>query len=101
MSFSELLVIAIGLIVGWAVVSRIVTAYAREPHKISNGDWFEILGVPPDATSDQIDAAYERKRRELSVRELRIMTTPEQKKAAQQREYIDSAYHRSKRLRAE
>lgn len=96
MSLREVVAISVGLIIGWVVVSRIMTAYLREPYETSNGDWFEVLGVPPDATRAQIDAAYDKNRRELHERELRIMTTAEQKVAAQKRAHIDAAYHRSR-----
>ena len=47
---SEMLVISAGLIVGWAVVSRVISAYSRKSQEFVNGEWSDILGVSPDAS---------------------------------------------------
>ncbi len=96
MSLSEMLVISAGLIVGWVVVSRVISAYSRKSQEFVNGEWSDILGVSPDATSDQIDDAYDKKCRELKEQECMIMTNSEQEKAAQIQAHLDSAYRRSK-----
>ena len=96
MSLSELLVISAGLILGWVVVSRVISAHFRKSPEFADGEWSDILGVSPDATAKQIDDAYDKKCHELKERELRIMTHSEQEKAAQIRAHLDSAYLRSK-----
>ena len=96
MSLSELLVISAGLIVGWAIVSRVFSAYSRKSQEFVDGEWPDILGVSPDATSDRIDDAYDKKCRKLKERERLIMTNSEQEKAAQTRAQLDSAYRLSK-----
>lgn len=96
MSLSELLVMLVGLIVGWAVVSRIISAHAPRPTNYVVGQWFEILDVPSDATSAQIDTAYDEKCRELKEREPLIMTLSEKEKAVRIQAHLDSAYRCSK-----
>ena len=96
MSLSELLVMLVGLIVGWAIVSRIISAYPPRSTKDVAGRWFEILDVPSDATSAQIDTAYDEKCRELKKRAPLVMTLSEKEKAARNQAHLDSAYRCSK-----
>lgn len=61
MTMTELLAIAFGLFVGYWLVSRLLE---RKPPEASGdapaGPWHEILGVSPEATVAEIDAAYAR-----------------------------------------
>lgn len=98
MSLNELLIIGIGLVAGWLLVSKVMAASAHPRDDLPAGDWHDVLGVPRDASPPQIDAAYERKCRELEKRDARIATMPEQEQAARRRAVVDAAYQRGKRL---
>ena len=61
MTTTELLAIAFGLVIGYWLVSRLLD---RKPPDASSdaptGPWHEVLGISPEATVAEIDAAYER-----------------------------------------
>jgi uncharacterized protein (DUF927 family) len=98
MSLNELLITLIGLVAGWAIVSITVSIRRKRSAATLSGEWFEILGVPPDAALDQIDEAYERRFRILKESEPSIKTVSEDRAFLQKQGALDIAYRTAKEM---
>lgn len=95
MSAAEIIVIIAGLLIGWAVVWLAMSS--RPPStklSQSEGPWFEVLGVPENASADEIRQAYRRKLDELAGTQPGILTEPERRVREQAREQIEAAYEK-------
>lgn len=97
MSLNEFLVVLVGLIGGWAIVSLVISARPPKSPDREGKEWFDILGVTSDASPEQIAKAYKEKCHELRNRQLRIMTTSEQAQATRDQASLESAYSNSER----
>jgi len=95
MTLHEFLVIAAGLIVGWMGVSRVIALLSPDSRAAGDREWWEILGVSPNASAAEIDEAYKKKRDALAQRKLKIMTLPEQQEAMREQAVLDAAYRRA------
>lgn len=65
MSNTELIAIAFGLFIGYWVVSKLITpttkntsGFSSDNNSIDEEKWHDVLKVSPNATLDEIQAAY-------------------------------------------
>jgi DnaJ-domain-containing protein 1 len=73
MTMTEILAIALGLFLGYWLVSRFLERKPRgEAPEAPAAPWPEVLGVAPGATVGEIDAAYARLMGEHAGDEARI-----------------------------
>lgn len=91
MSTAELVVIGLGGVVGYLVVSYVMNQRKPEPPVFEGKAWYQILGVPHTATPDQVEAAYDARQRELDAAAPSIMTDVEAATDARLREQLDAA----------
>lgn len=96
MSALEIFVVVAGLAGGWLVVSRLLGRSDASLDAGGDREWFEILGVQPDAAKDEIEKAYHEKRMAFLERSLKIMTLEEQKAASAAQQLLEDAYRESK-----
>lgn len=99
MSVLEILVIVAGLVAGWFVVSRLLVSTDASIDAGGDREWFEILGVRPDAPEDETEKAYQEKRMALLQKSLKITTLEEQKAAAASQQRLEDAYRESREAR--
>ena len=99
MSVLEILVIVAGLVAGWFVVARLLVSMDASIDAGGDREWFEILGVRPDAAEDETEKAYQEKRMALLQKSLKIMTLEEQKAAAASQQRLEDAYRESREAR--
>lgn len=96
----EILVIAVGLIVGWMVVSRFMvarppslpTSVKADGDPGSDAPWHDVLGVPAGAGFEQIQRAHREKMAELDRSAPAIMTESERAIRDQLRARLEEAY---------
>lgn len=96
MSLNEILISLIGLVVGWVIVSRVMSVKRGAIDDLSSEEWFEVLGVPSTASIEQIDAAYAGKQRLLQESMPAITTVTEEQSISQKRGILDAAYYQGK-----
>ena len=96
MSLNEIFISLIGLVIGWMVVSQVISTKRRTAEDPSSEEWFEVLGVPSTASLEQIDAAYAGKCRRLRESAPAITTASEEQTISQKRRILDAAYDKGK-----
>ena len=99
MSALEIFVIVAGLAGGWIVVSRLLDRSDASLEAGGDRDWFDVLGIRPDAAEDEIERAYQGKRMALRQKSLKIMTLDEQKAASASQQRLEDAYRNGKEAR--
>ena len=96
MSVPEILVIVVGLAVGWFIVSLFLRRTDTSNDDDKDREWFEVLQVGSNATDEEVENAYRKMREALQQRSLRIMTLEEQKAALAAQQRLDDAYRKSR-----
>lgn len=91
MSTAELVVIGLGGVVGYLVVSYVMNQRKPEAPVFAGKAWHQILDVSPVATPEQIEAAYAAKQRELDAAAPSIMTDVEEAADARLRAQLEAA----------
>ena len=99
MSALEIFVIVAGLAGGWIVVSRLLDRSDASLEAGGDREWFEVLGIQPDAAEDEIETAYHGKRMAMLQKSPKIMTLDEQKAASASQQRIKDAYRNGKEAR--
>lgn len=95
MTSTEILVAVGGLVIGWLLVSKLMTR-SKIADDATRGDpnatWDEILGVAEDASPATIRSAYESRLVELEHNQPSIMTQRETQAHAEGRARIEAAH---------
>ena len=91
MSTAELVVIGLGGVVGYLVVSFVMNQRKPEAPVFEGKAWHQILDVSPVATPEQIEAAFASKQRELDAAAPSIMTDVEETADARLRAQLEAA----------
>ena len=91
MSTAELVVIGLGGVVGYLVVSFVMNQRKPEAPVFEGKAWHQILDVSPVATPEQIEAAFVSKQRELDAAAPSIMTDVEEAADARLRAQLEAA----------
>jgi DnaJ-domain-containing protein 1 len=91
----------IGFIVIWFLMGQITSKFstgpAAAPPQSSRPEWADVLGVPPDATRDDVKRAYLRKIEEFEPNRLAALG-PEMRKLAEERlQQINLAFDAAER----
>jgi DnaJ-domain-containing protein 1 len=97
----EFLAIVVGLLVGsvavWLLISKIQKhsvspTLDAEGFQDNDESWSEVLGVSPEASSEEIRSAYENKLAELVERSPRILTQQELAIRKHSTDRLEAAY---------
>lgn len=101
MNWVDVPVIAVGLVIGWTIVSFLYrgnpTKVAAIPDSDMERQWPKILGVPKSASATEIDAAYEARLAELRHGWPSITTVEESEQYRKQHEALGRALKCGKR----
>lgn len=101
MTAPEILVVLVGLLVGWAAVYYLLGSLRRERGRddlltklaaMAAREWPVILDVSPEASQEAIRLAYERRLDELLAAAPRVMTEQEKAKIQAARASLERAY---------
>lgn len=104
MTAAEILVVLVGLIVGWIAVYYLLASMRRERGldnlltqlvATAETEWPAILDVSPEASRETIRLAYERKLDELLKASPRVMTEQEKAKVQVVAASLERAYARA------
>ena len=94
MTITEIIVIVAGLVVGWLLISKLMSNMKVTSDILPDSldaSWNEILDVPIEADPAMIQTAYERRLADLERNKPLTMTDPEAAKHAEACARLDAA----------